>query len=60
MDEVITVSQAAKLLKVTPRRIQALINTGKLPAKMFGSVWMLFEKDVTSHKPGKAGRPKLK
>lgn len=60
MDEIITVSQAAKLLKVTPRRIQALINTGKLPAKMFGSVWMLLQKDVTSHKPGKAGRPKLK
>lgn len=60
MDDVITVSQASKILKVTPRRVQALINAGKLPAKMFGSVWMLFEKDVMNHKPGKAGRPKTK
>lgn len=60
MPEVITVAQAAEILRVTPRRVQALINVGKLPAQRFGSVWMLLESDVRQHKPKKGGRPPAK
>lgn len=56
-DDIITVARAAEILKVTPRRVQFLINQGRLPASRFGSLWMLHESDVRAHRPKPRGRP---
>ena len=56
-NDIITVARAAEILKVTPRRVQALIAQGVLPASRFGSLWMLHESDVRKHKPKPPGRP---
>ena len=42
----LTTKQAALIRGVTRRRINQLIDEGKLQAKKFGDVWMIKEKDV--------------
>ncbi|MDO4502222.1 MAG: helix-turn-helix domain-containing protein [Coriobacteriia bacterium] len=44
----LTVSQSAKILGVTPSRVRALIADGKLPAEKAGGVWLLNETDVVA------------
>ena len=60
----ITTTQAAKILQVTPRRVLALINSGRLPAQRPGRDWLINPKDlklVQDRRPGyPAGRPRNK
>ena len=42
----ITTEDAAGILSVSIRRVQAMIRTGLLPAKRFGKAYMLLETDV--------------
>lgn len=60
MTDVLTVSQAASFLRVTPRRIQALINAGALPAERFGRSWMIRHADLRAYHPKPPGRPPAK
>ena len=41
MEDVITVGEAAKELKVTAVRVRVLIRTGRLKAEKFGDSWMI-------------------
>lgn len=54
----ITTSQAAAHLGITPRRVLALIKAGRLPAQKFGRDWMIDPKDLDKVKERKQGRPK--
>lgn len=58
----LTVSDCAIQLDVSPARVRALIKAGALPALKHGREWMLREEDVLQRKASKprAGRPKLK
>ena len=50
--------QAATALGVSPRRVLALIEAGRLPAKKIGRDWIIEEQDldlVRDRKPGRAG-----
>lgn len=56
--DVISTNEAAEILGVTPRRVLALIESGKLPALKLGRFYALRREDlgrVTTY--GKAGRP---
>jgi excisionase family DNA binding protein len=56
----LTTAQAAQKLGISPRRVLALIEAGRLPAKPFGRVYMIDEKDLKLVKNRKPGRPKVK
>jgi excisionase family DNA binding protein len=56
--EFLTTKQAAEKLGITPRRVQALIEVGKLPAQKFGRDYMIKEKDLKLVEDRKVGRPK--
>jgi len=59
--DVISTNEAAEILGVTPRRVLALIESGKLPALKLGRFYALRREDlgrVTTY--GKAGRPPAK
>jgi hypothetical protein len=47
-------------LGITPRRVQALMETGRLPATKFGRDYMIREIDLKLVKDRKVGRPKKK
>jgi len=52
----INTSQAAKAIGVTPRRVLALIQSGRLPAVKVGRDWVVKKSDlklVSSRKPGR-------
>ena len=56
--ELYTTKEAAIILKVSPRRILAMIKAGRIPAKKFGSVWQIKKTSLDSvknRKPGRAG-----
>lgn len=53
----ITTNQAAEILKVSQRRVIALIEQKKLPAEKFANVYMIDEKDLEPLKERKVGRP---
>lgn len=53
----ITVTQAAKELGVTPRRVQAMIHAGRLKANKFGPVWQIRMSDLDKVRNRKPGRP---
>jgi excisionase family DNA binding protein len=55
----LTTAQAAQKLGISPRRVLALIEAERLPAKPFGRVYMIEEKDLKLVKNRKPGRPKL-
>jgi excisionase family DNA binding protein len=57
MLKMLTTAQAAKRLKITPRRVQALIGSGRLPASKFGHVWMIAPADLAKVRHRKPGRP---
>jgi excisionase family DNA binding protein len=58
----ITTQEAAELLGVTVRRIQAMITAGRLPAERVGtgrrSVFLIARADLKLVKNRKPGRPK--
>ena len=57
METVLTTTQAAEKLGVTPRRVAALITAGRLPANQFGGSWMIQEADLALVADRKVGRP---
>ena len=57
METVLTTTQAAERLGVTPRRVAALITAGRLPANQFGGSWMIQEADLALVADRKVGRP---
>jgi len=50
--------QAAERLKVTPRRIAAMIVQGKLPAEKVGGSWVIRESDLEKVRNRRVGYPK--
>ena len=55
----LTTSEAAKILRVTPIRIRQMIREGKITAKQVGRDYVIEENSLESVKTyGKAGRPK--
>ncbi len=56
----LTTKDAAERLKVTPRRIRALIAAGKLPARQCecGSEWVIEESALALVAERKPGRPR--
>jgi excisionase family DNA binding protein len=58
--EFLTTKQAAERLGITPRRVQALIEAGRLPANKFGRDYMIKEADLNLVKDRKVGRPPTK
>jgi excisionase family DNA binding protein len=51
-----TTTQVARLLKVSPRRILALIHERGIGSKL-GRDWVLTKSDIERLRPGKTGRP---
>jgi excisionase family DNA binding protein len=56
--DMLTTKQVAEKLGITPRRVQALIEAGRLPATKFGRDYMIKEKDLKLVEDRKVGRPK--
>jgi excisionase family DNA binding protein len=56
--KLLTTKQAAEKLGITPRRVQALIEAGRLPASKFGRDYMIKEADLKLVEDRKVGRPK--
>ena len=57
MPEELTTKQAAKILNITPRRVLALIHSGRLPAEKHGRHWAIKPEDLELVKVQKSGRP---
>ena len=56
--ELLTTSEAAKILHVTPIRVRQLIREGKIAARQVGRDYVIEESSLDSVKTyGKAGRP---
>ncbi len=57
--ELLTTSEAAKKLQVTPIRVRQMIREGKIQAKQVGRDYVIEESSLETVKTyGKAGRPK--
>lgn len=56
--KLLTTKEAAEKLGVTVRRVQAMINDGRLKAQKFGRDYVIDESDLEAVKARKAGRPK--
>lgn len=57
--ELLTTSEAAKKLRVTPIRVRQMIREGKIEAKQVGRDYVIEESSLESVKTyGRAGRPK--
>lgn len=54
----LTTTQAADALGVTPRRVVALIKTGRLKATKFGRDWLINPADLDALRQRPAGRPR--
>lgn len=54
----LTVTQAAKILGVTPQRVRDLIHANRLPAEELGNILIIKEADLDLVKERKPGRPK--
>ncbi len=57
MNSFITTRQAAERLKISVRRVQALIVSGKLPAQKIGNSYAIKESDLKTLNSRKNGRP---
>ncbi len=57
----LSVSEAANILKVTPSRVRKLIADGVLKAEKIGNAWTISENEVAARlrRSPKAGRPKI-
>ena len=58
MKNILTTKQVAERLGITPRRVQALVTVGRLPAQKFGRDYMIKESDLKLVEVRKVGRPK--
>jgi len=56
--KIIDTTEAARRLNVTPTRVRAMINSGRLKATKVGIVWMINPKDLDAVKERKVGRPR--
>jgi excisionase family DNA binding protein len=56
--KIIDTGEAARRLNVTPTRVRAMINSGRLKATKVGIVWMIDPKDLDAVKERKVGRPR--
>lgn len=57
-DQLLTTSQAAKILGVSTRRVQAMIKAKRLPFGRLGKAILIKEKDLEKVKDRKPGRPR--
>jgi excisionase family DNA binding protein len=55
--EPLTAAEAAKKLNLSVRRVQQLVKTGRLPAKVFGGALMIQADDLKLVVVRKPGRP---
>ena len=58
--KLLTTKEAAKILEVSQRRVQALVTAGRLPAVKMGGVYLIKEKDLKLVANRKPGRPPVK
>jgi len=58
--KIITTTEAAKRLGVTPTRVRALIEAKRLKAFKYGREWLIDPKDLEAVKNRKVGRPRKK
>ena len=56
--KIIDTTEAARRLNVTPTRVRAMINSGRLKATKVGIVWMIDPRDLDAVKDRKVGRPR--
>ena len=56
--KIITTTEAAKRLGVTPTRVRALIEAKRLKAFKYGREWLIDPKDLEAVKNRKVGRPR--
>ena len=56
--KIIDTTEAARRLNVTPTRVRAMINSGRLKAFKFGREWLIDPKDLDAVKDRKVGRPR--
>lgn len=57
MNGLISTKEAAERLKISVRRVQALIASGKLPAEKIGNSFAIKERDLKLISSRKNGRP---
>jgi excisionase family DNA binding protein len=55
---ILTTAEAAERLGISVRRVQQLVQDGRLPAKEFGGTFMIEEKDLKLVRERKPGRPR--
>ena len=55
----LTTQQAGEILGITPQRVLALINAGRLPAIKIGRDWLIALKDVQAFEKRPQGNYKL-
>lgn len=55
---IISTTEAAERLNVTPSRVRKMIDSGRLKATKVGSVWLIDPKDLEAVKDRKVGRPR--
>lgn len=63
MSSLLSVTRAARRLKIHPFSVRRLIGRGILPAEVIGRTWVLSEEDVTELAKtyvGRKGRPRKK
>lgn len=58
MSKLLTVSDVAEHLKITPHGVRALIRKGNLKAEMLGRDYVIRESDLKTMKRPGMGRPK--
>ena len=56
--KIITTTEAARRLGVTPTRVRALIEAKRLKAFKYGREWLIDPKDLEAVKNRKVGRPR--
>ena len=56
--KLISTSEAARRLNVTPSRVRAMIASGRLKAMRVGIMWLIDPKDLEAVKDRKVGRPR--
>jgi excisionase family DNA binding protein len=56
--KIITTTEAAKRLGVTPDRVRKMIEAKRLKATKLGNVWVINPKDLETVKDRKVGRPR--
>jgi excisionase family DNA binding protein len=56
--KIITTTEAARRLGVTPTRVRALIEAKRLKAFKYGREWLIDPKDLEAVRVRKVGRPR--